>query len=179
MDCPYPVIGVLQNGRPTHPSHNGCCCRSTILSVANWSWLQGTGLPFSSAQVRRIVDMRASQHYYSSIWRVTCSTAIDRLLSQAEKGGKRVKPAERQRMPGDHEAQVTQRPIARYGHEHPGVTDRGIMMLRNIVRRGIRGVQEGRDPEQAPQAGLTFPARKCCLSHPRRRLKLTSSYSEI
>ena len=86
-------------------------------------------------------------------------------------------------MPGDYDAQVTQRPIARHGLEHLGVTDRGIIMLRNIVRRGIREVQEGRDLEQASQAGRgavpTFPARQCRLSHLRRRLKLTGSYCEI
>lgn len=55
---------------------------------------------------------------------------------------------ERQRVPGDYDAQVTQRPIARHGLEHLGVTDRGIIMLRNLVRRGIRANQDGQHPEQ-------------------------------
>ena len=53
---------------------------------------------------------------------------------------------ERQRQPGDYEAQVSQRPIAIHGWEHLATTDRGITMFRNLVRRGIRAVQEGQDP---------------------------------
>src|SRR5215468_8988046 len=52
-----------------------------------------------------------------------------------------------QRQPGDYEAQVTQRPIAIHGLEHLGVTDRGIIMFRQQLRRGIRAVQAGQTPE--------------------------------
>jgi hypothetical protein len=51
-----------------------------------------------------------------------------------------------QRQPGDYEAQVSQRPIAIHGLEHIGATDRGVMMFRNLTRRGIRAVQAGNDP---------------------------------
>src|SRR5262249_47446187 len=51
-----------------------------------------------------------------------------------------------QRQPGDYEAQVSQRPIAIHALEHIGATDRGVMMFRNLTRRGIRAVQAGRDP---------------------------------
>ena len=37
--------------------------------------------------------------------------------------------------------------VPRHGLEHLATTDRGIIMLRNIVRRGIRAVQNGQDPE--------------------------------
>ena len=52
-----------------------------------------------------------------------------------------------QRRPGDYEAQVSQRPVAVHGLEHLATTDRGIIMFRQQVRRGIRAVQAGRDPE--------------------------------
>jgi phenylpropionate dioxygenase-like ring-hydroxylating dioxygenase large terminal subunit len=52
-----------------------------------------------------------------------------------------------QRQPGDYEAQVSQRPIAIHGLEHIGATDRGVMMFRNVTRRGIRAVQAGHDPK--------------------------------
>jgi hypothetical protein len=52
-----------------------------------------------------------------------------------------------QRQPGDYEAQVGQRPIAIHGLEHLGATDRGIIMFRRQIRRGIRAVAEGRDPD--------------------------------
>jgi phenylpropionate dioxygenase-like ring-hydroxylating dioxygenase large terminal subunit len=54
---------------------------------------------------------------------------------------------DQQRQPTDYEAQVSQRPIAVHGMEHLGATDRGVTMFRRQVRRGIRSVEEGRDPE--------------------------------
>ena len=51
-----------------------------------------------------------------------------------------------QRHPGDYEAQVSQRPVAVHGLEHLSETDRGVSMFRNQLRRGVRAVQEGRDP---------------------------------
>jgi nitrite reductase/ring-hydroxylating ferredoxin subunit len=53
---------------------------------------------------------------------------------------------EGQRHPGDYEAQVSQRPIAVHGLEHLSATDRGVSMLRNQVRRGIRAVRDGHVP---------------------------------
>ena len=60
-----------------------------------------------------------------------------------------------QRQPGDYEAQVGQRPIARHGLEHLGATDRGVIIFRRQVQRGIRAVQDGQDPE-----GLCREARQ-------------------
>jgi phenylpropionate dioxygenase-like ring-hydroxylating dioxygenase large terminal subunit len=51
-----------------------------------------------------------------------------------------------QRRPGDYEAQVGQRPVAIHALEHLGATDRGVIMFRQQVRRGIRAVQSGEDP---------------------------------
>jgi nitrite reductase/ring-hydroxylating ferredoxin subunit len=55
---------------------------------------------------------------------------------------------ERQRVPGDYDAQVSiHGGISRHSLEHLASTDRGITMLRNMIRRGIRAVQHGADPE--------------------------------
>jgi hypothetical protein len=54
----------------------------------------------------------------------------------------------RQRIPGDYDAQVSiHGGIARHGLEHLASTDRGITMLRNMLRRGIRAVQSSTDPQ--------------------------------
>ena len=54
---------------------------------------------------------------------------------------------ERQRIPGDYDAQVSiHGGIARHRLEHLASTDRGVTMLRNMIRRGIRAVQNGEDP---------------------------------
>ena len=62
---------------------------------------------------------------------------------------------ERQRVPGDYDAQVNQRPIAVHDLEHLASTDRGVTMLRNTVRRGIRLVQDGGDVPQPRHRGLS------------------------
>jgi nitrite reductase/ring-hydroxylating ferredoxin subunit len=54
--------------------------------------------------------------------------------------------AERQRHPADFDAQSSQRPIAVHALEHLASTDRGVIMLRKIVREGIRAVARGEDP---------------------------------
>ncbi len=54
---------------------------------------------------------------------------------------------ERQRIPGDYDAQISiHGGVARHGLEHLASTDRGVIMLRNMIRRGIRAVQNGGDP---------------------------------
>ena len=54
---------------------------------------------------------------------------------------------ERQRVPGDYDAQVSVHGgVARHGLEHLASTDRGVIMLRNLIRRGIRAVQNGTQP---------------------------------
>jgi nitrite reductase/ring-hydroxylating ferredoxin subunit len=54
--------------------------------------------------------------------------------------------AERQRHPADFDAQASQRPIAIHALEHLASTDRGVIMLRRIVREGIQAVARGEDP---------------------------------
>jgi phenylpropionate dioxygenase-like ring-hydroxylating dioxygenase large terminal subunit len=54
--------------------------------------------------------------------------------------------AERQRHPADFDAQSSQRRIAVHALEHLGAADRGVIMLRRIVRDGIRAVARGDDP---------------------------------
>jgi phenylpropionate dioxygenase-like ring-hydroxylating dioxygenase large terminal subunit len=52
--------------------------------------------------------------------------------------------AERQRIPGDYDAQVSiHNGTSRHGLEHLASTDRGIIMMRNLIRRGIRANQAG------------------------------------
>jgi hypothetical protein len=63
-----------------------------------------------------------------------------------------------QRRPGDYEAQVGQRPVAIHGLEHLGATDRGVIIFRQQLRRGIRAVQAGQDPDGLVRdAGTLIP----------------------
>jgi hypothetical protein len=54
--------------------------------------------------------------------------------------------AQKQRYPGDWEAQESQGPITLHSEEHLGVSDQGVAMLRRLLREQIRLVQEGGDP---------------------------------
>lgn len=54
---------------------------------------------------------------------------------------------QRQRAPGDWDAWVSQGGITRHGWENLGLTDRGISMYRKLLRRGIRAVKRGEEPQ--------------------------------
>src|SRR5437762_13994121 len=55
---------------------------------------------------------------------------------------------ERQRHPGDYDAQSSQRTVAVHELEHLASTDRGVILLRKIVRDGIRAVGAGETPRR-------------------------------
>ena len=54
---------------------------------------------------------------------------------------------DRQRIPGDFDAQTSQRPIAIHALEHMTATDKGVLMLRKLLRGELRTVAEGRAPK--------------------------------
>jgi len=63
--------------------------------------------------------------------------------------------AEHQQFPHDWEAQIGQGPISLHSEEHLASADKGVAMLRRLMRQQIRIVQQGGDP-----IGVTFdPAR--------------------
>lgn len=57
---------------------------------------------------------------------------------------------ERQRLPGDYDAQVSQRPIAIRDLEHLTVCDKGVVLLRRLLRAEIRKVADGEAPQLSP-----------------------------
>ena len=65
---------------------------------------------------------------------------------------------EQQRVPGDYEAQVGQGRISVHKLEHLAKTDKGVAMLRQLLRRAIRGVKKGKEPpRQAKNADGYVP----------------------
>jgi phenylpropionate dioxygenase-like ring-hydroxylating dioxygenase large terminal subunit len=60
---------------------------------------------------------------------------------------------ERQRQPGDYEAQVSQRPIAIHALEHRATSDRGVVKLRQMLRERIRSLAAGEDVAHPSQGG--------------------------
>ena len=54
---------------------------------------------------------------------------------------------EHQKFPGDWEAQVGQGPISLHSEEHLTTSDKGVAMLRRMMRRQIKAVAAGNDPQ--------------------------------
>jgi phenylpropionate dioxygenase-like ring-hydroxylating dioxygenase large terminal subunit len=54
--------------------------------------------------------------------------------------------AERQASPSDWEAQISQGPITLHSEEHLATSDKGVALVRRLLRKQIRVVQEGGDP---------------------------------
>jgi phenylpropionate dioxygenase-like ring-hydroxylating dioxygenase large terminal subunit len=53
--------------------------------------------------------------------------------------------AERQRVPGDYDAQVSiHGGLSRHGLEHLAATDRGVIMMRKMIQRGVRATKSGK-----------------------------------
>jgi len=65
---------------------------------------------------------------------------------------------EHQRFPGDWEAQVGQGEISLHSEEHLAASDRGIRMLRRLMKEQIEIVQKGGDPQ-----GVTFDPAKAVI----------------
>jgi phenylpropionate dioxygenase-like ring-hydroxylating dioxygenase large terminal subunit len=66
-------------------------------------------------------------------------------LRFGQSGGRPYK--ESQLRPGDYEAFVSQGALPDHSAEHLGSRDRGVIMLRKMLKEGIRAVQEGRQPK--------------------------------
>jgi hypothetical protein len=62
---------------------------------------------------------------------------------------------EHQRFPTDWEAMCSQGPITLHSEEHLAMSDKGVAMLRRLLRQQIKIVQDGGDP-----IGVTFDAEK-------------------
>ncbi|MGY4362933.1 nitrite reductase/ring-hydroxylating ferredoxin subunit [Bradyrhizobium sp. i1.3.1] len=62
--------------------------------------------------------------------------------------------AERQAVPSDFDIIVSQRPIAVHKLEHLGTADRGIVMARRLVRRGIEQAKDPSSDAMVPQVSV-------------------------
>jgi len=67
--------------------------------------------------------------------------------------------AEHQAFPGDYEAQVSQGPIAAHSEEHLRSTDRGVAMLRRLLRQQLAAVRDGHDPAGVQRDPAAPPKR--------------------
>ena len=54
---------------------------------------------------------------------------------------------DKQRYPGDFEAQGSQGPVTKHSEEVLGTTDKGVVMLRRMLRKMVDDVEAGKDPQ--------------------------------
>lgn len=72
----------------------------------------------------------------------------ERIVANVSLGQYKDRPEEvRRRYPGDYDAWVSQGAIAVHANEHLCKSDAALALFRVQVRKGIRAVQEGRDPK--------------------------------
>jgi nitrite reductase/ring-hydroxylating ferredoxin subunit len=91
-----------------------------------------------------------------------------RLREMADFGQTEDRPyAERQRIPGDYDAQVSQRPIAVHDLEHLAATDRGVVMMRKLLRKAIAAMEAGEDPFVPGEAPLRTYSQDTVVRAPR------------
>jgi len=84
--------------------------------------------------------------------RVKASGDLARMRSRLNgKLWEELSEAEHRSHPGDYEAQVSQGRIAWHSEEHLATSDRGIAMLRRLLRQQLDALREGKDP-----AGVSF-----------------------
>jgi phenylpropionate dioxygenase-like ring-hydroxylating dioxygenase large terminal subunit len=82
-----------------------------------------------------------------SAGRVTTSGALRSMRSRFDgKLWSELTPEEHRRMPGDYEAQVSQGPVTLHSEEHLARSDRGVAMLRRLLKRQVDAVARGEAP---------------------------------
>ncbi|MDA0261040.1 MAG: aromatic ring-hydroxylating dioxygenase subunit alpha [Proteobacteria bacterium] len=90
-------------------------------------------------------NLDETEAYFEKPWPADVSNAAGRPYEET------------QRVPGDFEAQVGQRPIAIHATEHLATSDRGVAMMRRMLREGIETVERGADPRGVTPDGAPLP----------------------
>jgi hypothetical protein len=65
--------------------------------------------------------------------------------------------SERQKIPGDYDAMVSQGGIAPHSLENLGSLDRGVVLFRRLLKDGIKQVEQGQDPPGLDRSGRLLP----------------------
>jgi phenylpropionate dioxygenase-like ring-hydroxylating dioxygenase large terminal subunit len=106
-----------------------------------------TGLtPGTSKHIGWVVPVDDTHHRLFHVRRAVKSYEKPPLRPYRGRTWSQLSEEERQKFPGDWEAQVGQGPISLHSEEHLASSDKGVVMLRRLLRREIRKVQEGGDP---------------------------------
>jgi phenylpropionate dioxygenase-like ring-hydroxylating dioxygenase large terminal subunit len=135
-------------------------------TVTELDWAFEVQLPTIIA-LPDFVHANVDQRHDCLIWEVPCDDTsftsfiavraksperLMRLIFGIKQNGKfpwEMTEEEKQRFPGDWEAQGSQGPITQHSEETLATSDKGIVMLRRMLRQMVDDVEAGRDPLNA------------------------------
>jgi phenylpropionate dioxygenase-like ring-hydroxylating dioxygenase large terminal subunit len=109
--------------------------------------------PTPDVQTDMILWAVPSDDTHHRVWfsiRSSDPERVYRLVDGVKQNGKspwELTEEERQRFPGDGEAQESQGPITLHSEETLATTDRGVVLLRRLLKTMVDDVEAGRDPQ--------------------------------
>ncbi len=119
-----------------------------------------TGLtPGPSRRIGWVVPVDDTHHRLFHIRRAPKDYVRPPLLPFNGRTWSELTEEEHRQTPGDWEAQVGQGPISLHSEEHLASSDKGVVMLRRILRQEIRKVAAGQDP-----MGVSFDPDKATVT---------------
>jgi phenylpropionate dioxygenase-like ring-hydroxylating dioxygenase large terminal subunit len=101
--------------------------------------------PGKSSLISWLVPIDNSHYLQYFVMRMPKNTDFDSLRFGGKSWGEMTEE-EHQRFPGDFEAQSGQGPITLHSEEHLATSDKGIGMMRRLMRQNMKIVAEGGDP---------------------------------
>lgn len=164
-------IGMVNVQTRLWKGHYWTRCTETILPNGNqtgaiWEAADRTKVFQRSSMLRWMVPIDDT-HTVTIGWRYFRDELDPQGLGDASKVGKQTidfvgqteeerSYADRQRVPGDYEVQVSQRAIAVHALENLGTSDRGVAMLRRLVRNAIRAhVSPDASPDTSHESAVS------------------------
>lgn len=87
--------------------------------------------------------------------RAESADRLVRIITGIKQNGKlpfELTEEEKQRYPGDYEAQSSQDPITQHSEETLATSDKGVVMLRRRLRQMVADVEAGRDPQNVDRS---------------------------
>jgi hypothetical protein len=99
-----------------------------------------------------LVPVDNTTHRFFTAMRAPAATGFERLMRllagvlQDGRMSFELTPEELQRIPSDFEAQGSQGPVTQHSEENLVSSDRGVVMLRSMLRQMVDDVEAGKDP---------------------------------
>ena len=115
----------------------------------------------SSTRISWVVPVDDTHFTTFTAGKVKPGGSLFQVVKYKDKTWSGMTPEEHQDTPGDFEAQFGQGPISLHSEEHLATSDRGIVMMRRMLREQIKVVAQGADP-----LGVAFDPERAIIKVP-------------